>query len=205
MLRGYGISRILISSLYCEVDVHVVAWVPREDRNMKEADKTEEEKKITETDEGVVYELGYHLLSTIPQEQLQAEVGNIKEVIEKHGGVFGMEESPAPLRLAYTMVRKTRGQHERHSSAHFGWIKFEIPQGVIGEIKKELDLNQNILRFLIIRTVLEDTRAGKNVPLHNEPKESRHTNRSVSRPEKKVKTEISEDELDRTISKLVVD
>jgi ribosomal protein S6 len=54
------------------------------------------------------------------------------------------------------MKKATQGQNHKFDKAYFGWVKFEInPQ--YSAINKELEKNTNILRFMTIATVRENT------------------------------------------------
>lgn len=160
-------------------------------------------------DELGVYELGYHVVSSTPQEELAAVVTGIKEEIGKLGGVFISEEFPQTMRLAYTIVRKTSGGSEKHDMAHFGSIKFEMEPAQTSALTGNLEQNEHILRFILIRTVREDTRAPRRAASSHADKKG-----GVVEPEEKVeartKTEepkkpVSEEELDRTIEELMVE
>ncbi len=178
---------------------------------------TEETKEVSERmgDETAVYELGYHILSSVTDERLLAEVGNIKAVFEKKGGSFISEEFPITTHLAYTIEHNIGGKKEKYDTAYFGWVKFEVAPSDLNDIKKELDTNENILRFLIIHTVRENTRVSKQVLMasnENSDKPARSTfvkkEKEKEEPktveEPKTKDSIDE-EIDRTIEELVVE
>lgn len=160
-------------------------------------------------DETAIYELGYHVLSSIAEEGLPAEVSNIKSVIEKKGGVFISEEFPVLTRLEYTMEHNIGGKRNKYDTAHFGWVKFELSPAEINNVKKELDDNENLLRFLIIHTVRENTRVPKHVLLANSEDSEKPANKPtiIKKPKKEEekKEEVSMDEIDRKIEELVVE
>ena len=109
------------------------------------------------TDKLTVYEVGFHIATTLPEEKLPAEVTAIKDVLEKAGVEFIAEEYPKQVPLAYTIVKKTQSGTMKFDDAYFGWIKFEVSSEKIAEIKSELDANSNIVRFIIVKTVRENT------------------------------------------------
>lgn len=171
--------------------------------------KIEESEKLTEKSdsqsEGKIYELGYHLSPDIKESDIESEVATIKSVIEKNGGSFIAEEAPKKIALIYTIVQSESSKKKKFNNAYFGWVKFETQAGAMGDIKKALDENKNIIRFLIINTVRESTIAPKRVLLERVVVE---TPKKISKPiEKKEekKTPISDEELDRTIEELVVE
>lgn len=167
------------------------------------------EKQNETTDEVLVYELGYHALSSLSEEQLGAEVSKLKEHIAQAGGTVLAEEAPTMFRLAYTIVRSVGGKREKYDTSYFGWIKFELPFGVVSSLEAELNKRDTILRFLIIKTVREDTRAGKRVLQAKEEKAPQSPVAAVattSAPVVAAKSEeVSEEELNRTIDELVVE
>src|SRR3989344_2571441 len=153
--------------------------------------------------EAWVYELGYLLVSSILEEGLLSEVGKLKADIEHGGGVFVSEEAPARLHLAYTMERRIEGKKEKFDDAYFGWIKFEMTSNLILALKETLDANRNLLRYMIIKTVKENTRSEVRFQVAQRPERKVAVQRPVRKEESK--GPISEAELDRTIEELVVE
>ncbi len=115
-------------------------------------------------DERRVYELGYHMVSTLTEEELLKEVDALRGAISDLKGNFISEGEPTLIDLAYTMYIGEGGKNTKHDKAHFGWMKFDIEPGQINHLQKEvIDENKNILRHLLIKTVAEDTRAQVNL------------------------------------------
>ena len=110
---------------------------------------------------GRVYELGYLLVPTIPEDEVGAMYGNLKELVATHAGVMISDDMPRMIPLAYEMLKVTQNVRSKYTNAYFGWLKFEMEADQIGEMKKKLDLDPNVLRFLIIKTVRENTIAAK--------------------------------------------
>ncbi len=108
-----------------------------------------------------VYEIGYVLVSSIPQEKVAAEAASLKEIITKAGASIVAEENPELTPLAYTMVKKIHGANHRFTEGYFGWVKFEVATDAIESVKKHFDTAENILRYLLIVTVKENTYLGK--------------------------------------------
>lgn len=149
-----------------------------------------------ENDKNTIYEIGFHVATTLPEEKLPSEVTKIKDVLEKSGSTFISEEFPKRMELAYTIEKKTQGGTIKHDSAYFGWIKFEIDSGKIAEIKDELDANDNIARFIIVKTVRENTMPVKTFA----PKK---TDDPVE--EKKEITKKEAEKIDESIEELVAE
>ena len=148
-----------------------------------------------------VYEVGYLLLPTIPEEHLATEVQNIKSIIEKHEGSFITEDFPKLRPLAYTMKKSATGQNLRFTNAYFGWIKFEVSSGSIPAIQAALEKNENVLRSMVIGTVKENTLYTQRVAYR--PAEEGETPAVVI--DEAPKEKMSEEEIDKTIENLVVE
>ena len=167
--------------------------------------ETKESEQLDDQSEGKVYELGYHLVPNIKENDIESEVATIKSVIEKNGGSFIAEEAPKKIELLYTIIKSEASKKKRFNNAYFGWMKFETSAEAIVSIKSVLDENKSIIRFIIINTVRESTLAPQRVLLERVAVE---TPKKIAKPiEKKEekKTPISDEELDRTIEELVVE
>ncbi|MDE2021234.1 MAG: 30S ribosomal protein S6, partial [Patescibacteria group bacterium] len=158
---------------------------------------------MAEKAETQVYELGYHIISSIAEEKLPAEVTAIKDILEAEHAVFIAEEFPKLKHLTYTMTKVLAAKHLKFDTAYFGWMKFEIDPVAIPAIKKRLEGSQSILRFLLIKTVRESTLAVIKPPsFRGEPKAIPGLGAKVSAP---VPSLMSEAEMDKTIEELVVE
>ena len=108
-----------------------------------------------DTDKGAeptVYELGYHILPTVSEEGVQAEVNAITEVLKGLKVEFVAEKLANRLDLAYTIEKKIDGANRRFESAYFGWVSFTLQASQIGAVKVAMDHDLNILRYLIVKT-----------------------------------------------------
>ncbi|MEK7463653.1 MAG: 30S ribosomal protein S6 [Patescibacteria group bacterium] len=121
------------------------------------------DKNIKE-DRSDVYEIGYLLVSSIPEEKVVSEVASLKEALSKKGAEFIGEETPELRTLAYTMTKKIGTSNQRFDRGYFGWFKFEMPVKEIESIKKSFEENPHMLRMLVITTVRENTYLGKKSP-----------------------------------------
>jgi len=130
----------------------------------------------------------------------------IKDLLESNGAAFISEEFPKLRHLSYTMTKVVGAKHLKFDTAYFGWMKFEMAPESVLAIKKVLDLNDNIVRFIIIKTVRENTLAVAKAPVyHTEEKPIPGIDDKDEKKEPAVKTPISEAELDKTIDALVVE
>lgn len=159
---------------------------------------------------GTVYEVGYHIVPTVSPEHLANEVEAIKAILGKvglpaqAGAAIISEEFPRMISLSYPMLKVVGPKRDYFDTANFGWIKFESsPAGAV-ELKKALDLSEKILRFIIVKTVRGNTMHG-----HKFIKDGKEgMTRRASSTEKIIDTpkpEVTAEELDKSIDKLVIE
>lgn len=118
--------------------------------------------ETTNKDHLSVYEIGYLMVSSIPEEKLVDETATLKSLVEKNGGSIIAEEAPKRHDLAYSMSKKTvSGSYDNYDQAYFGWVKFEIEPGKVESVKNAFETQSSILRILLISTVRENTYLGK--------------------------------------------
>ncbi|MGB8815816.1 MAG: 30S ribosomal protein S6 [Minisyncoccia bacterium] len=111
-------------------------------------------KKIDEK----VYEVGYHLISSIAEENVPGEVEKIKEILAKENSVIISEENPKLRPLTYTIKKAFGGTYKKFDKAYFGFIKFALTEGGdITKIDSFMKSNESVLRYLVIKTVRENT------------------------------------------------
>lgn len=166
-----------------------------------EKDKVKEEEMGGELR---VYEVSYLLLPFITEEDIPKEAGRVKEHLSLSGGTVFSEEEPKLIKLAYPMSKIIANKNTNFDNAYFGWVKFEGGPENISNIKKALENNENILRFLILKTTKESVAARKPLPFTVKSKPI-----STPVPKEEVKPEapqeINEVELDKTIDDLVIE
>lgn len=159
--------------------------------------------ETTKLEDGIkVYEIGYHLIPTIAEEKVGGEVETIKSLISKSKGEFISDEFPKLRPLAYMMPTQVSGVRHKFTEAYFGWIKFQIESDKLADIKKALDGNEKILRYLLITTIRENTYLGQKAI----PQVKEETSEEVTKaPETVVEGEapVSVEEIDKSIDDLV--
>jgi ribosomal protein S6 len=108
--------------------------------------------------DGKVYEVGYHLVSSIAEENILAEVEKIKQILNKENATIISEENPKLRPLAYTIKKAFGGVYKKFDKAYFGFIKFSLTEGGdITKIDSFMKSNESILRYIVIKTVRENT------------------------------------------------
>ena len=165
------------------------------------------EKTATDSDEaGIsrIYEIGYLIVPTVEEENLEKVVGDVRASIEKAGGSFIAEGAPSLMRLAYEMTAREGDKTHDYDRGHFGWLKFEASPETAMALEKSLSTSASILRHIIFRTVREDTRAKMKAPTLREVK-TPHTARTSPRREEEVAAPISEVDLDKALENLTTE
>ncbi len=162
-----------------------------------------ETEKIQETGEKMtVYEVSYLLLPSLAVEQVPAKSLSLKEVIKKVGGELISDEDAILVDLAYPMTKVVTTVRHKVNKGYFGWIKFAIPSESetetkgIEEVKKNFDADNEILRYLIIKTVRENTLINGKMKL---VKKARREDSS----EEVVEEEVSVDSVDDVVEEKV--
>lgn len=129
------------------------------DMDTKVVDTELEEVGAVDTgdDESVssVYEIGYHLLPTLSEEEVPQVVSKLMDALKAEGAVFVGERFPSQIELAYPIAKRTNSKKTNYETAYFGWVAFEVSRDAILRIKPILDANQNVLRYLIVTTEKE--------------------------------------------------
>lgn len=126
--------------------------------NIEENDIFEEESTDVESR---VYEIGYLLVSDLKEEEVPTVYGDLKELVSSFGGQIISDEMPVAINLAYPMRKVIQNVNHNYDSAYFGWVKFFMDPEKVAELKRKLDFDSRIIRFLIIKTVKENTIASK--------------------------------------------
>jgi len=154
-------------------------------------------------EESQVYEVGFHLLPTVPEEKLEEVVSSLQSLITKDGGMVVSEEFPKIRQLAYDIKKRIDIKYVIFSKAYFGWVKFEATPDLVGKIDDGFKNNENILRHIIVKTIRENTMSVPKYPV---------SKRDENREEKSIPTvespsvekiAVSEEELDKSIDELV--
>ena len=151
-----------------------------------------------------IYEVGYHLVPTTKEDELESVVADIRTLIEKADGAFIAEGAPALTKLAYDMTKKEEGKRVEYDRGYFGWIKFESTTSGAEAVARGLVANTYLLRSIVFQTVREDTRAKIKMPL----REIRRTDTLKAAPKREMYVStapVSEEELDKVIKTLTLE
>ncbi|MEK7118881.1 MAG: 30S ribosomal protein S6 [Patescibacteria group bacterium] len=146
-----------------------------------------------------VYEVGFHIVPTVAENDLGVEVTRVRDSIEAAGGRTFADEYPRHIDLSYPMVKVVENKRTIYHSSYFGWMKFDAEPSGIRALDSALKQNNSILRFVLIKTVREHTMVPKKVLREKHVDEIPRA--KVSAEEKPAMTE---EELDKTIEDLVI-
>lgn len=124
---------------------------------------------MTEINETIVdsrvYEISFIFDNKLDEETALAKSNAIKQSIATLGGSFISEEAPYMRELAYEMTRVVNNVNVRFNVGYFGWIKFTLDGTKVKELEKSLKLDEQIVRYLIVTTVAENTVYTKRAPV----------------------------------------
>ena len=147
-----------------------------------------------------VYEVGYLFVPTISLEDLPVNYGDLKELIASFDGKIISDDMPKMINLAYTMLKVVANVRSKFDTAYFGWVKFEMDPQKVLELKKKLDLSPTIIRFLIIKTVKENTIATKRFAFRDSAHKKPVTKKEEGTAEN---VEVNKEELDKEIDAMI--
>ncbi len=166
---------------------------------------SDETTQMSEREDALkLYEVGFHIIPTLSEEQIGQEVAQIKAIIEKAGGKVVYEEAPRLRPLAYEIPKMTNGVRRNHDRSYFGFIKFDCTGEEATAIKEALDKKDTILRFILLKTVKENILYGSKLAIRGDS--IRSTKKSKEDEEKEgIATPITAAELDKTIDELVIE
>jgi ribosomal protein S6 len=104
-----------------------------------------------------VYEVGYLLMPTVSEDQISGEVDSLRKIFADAKAEIIAEGEPVLTTLAYTMVKTIDAKNRKYNEGYFGWIKFELPVASLTDIKTAFEKHPSVLRYLITKTVRENT------------------------------------------------
>lgn len=99
-----------------------------------------------------LYELGFILVPTTSEVDVPAKVEVLKSLVSKNGGTVTTEGAPEFIDLAYTMEKTVGSKKQKYSQGYFGFLKFETGPENLDPLKKLLDLEENLVRYILLKT-----------------------------------------------------
>jgi ribosomal protein S6 len=106
-----------------------------------------------------VYEISALFVPELEGEALSQTVDSLKSKLKDLGAEIISEGAPVHIKLAYTVEKHINNKIRRADFAHFYWVKFEVDPSKIKVLETffKLDLNEKVLRHLLVKTVRENT------------------------------------------------
>lgn len=152
-------------------------------------------KKETHTSENAkLYELGFHILPTVTEDKVTDVFSEVTGIISNNNGNVVKSGEPKATKLAYIITKKIKAQNKRFDSAYFAWIKFEASSDNIENIKELVEANENILRYIIVKTVDDDEHSTAKLVEEDESENSDDDKESDSEKVSNEKTDDSKEE-----------
>ena len=112
-----------------------------------------------------VYEISFIFDNKLDEETALEKSNALKQSIATLGGSFISEEAPYMRELAYEMIRVVNNVNVRFNEGYFGWIKFEMSADAVRGFEKALKADEQIVRYLVVKTVRENTVFTKRAPV----------------------------------------
>ena len=152
-------------------------------------------------DERPVYEVSFHIVSGVGEENIAGVVEKIRAELKKADAEFISEQFPQKTTLAYTVERVSGGKREKYNEAYFGFIKFAVEREIIPVLQTMLRSFPEVLRFLVVETVREELVLPRRAVFTSDRLSGETIKKPISTPEKG--GEVSDEELDKSIEALV--
>lgn len=112
-----------------------------------------------------VYEISFIFDNKLDEGTALEKSNAIKQSIATLGGSFISEEAPYMRELAYEMTRVVNNINVRFNEGYFGWIKFELDADKVKDLEKGIKLDEQVVRYLVVKTVRENTVYTKRAPV----------------------------------------
>ncbi len=122
-------------------------------------------KEIESEIETRVYETAILIVDSMSETEALEKYNAIKQTIASLGASFISEELPYLRGLSYEMIRVIKNQNVRFNHAYFAWVKYNLDPAKLIDVKKKLDLDEQIIRFITVKTVAESTTYTKPNPV----------------------------------------
>jgi ribosomal protein S6 len=127
--------------------------------------KNMNENETVILDEKEIYEISFIFDNRLEEGAAVEKLETLKKDIASLGGSFISEETPYMRELSYEMVRVVNNVNIKFAQGYFGWVKFELLPENLEEINKKLKLDEEVVRFLIVKTDKDNDIFTKDIPV----------------------------------------
>ena len=138
------------------------------------------------------YELSYLLSPEIKTEEIKKLIQEINSFIQNEGGNIVKSENPTPKTLAYSI--------KKQEAAFWGNLDFDLNPEKIEELRKKLQKENKILRFLLSSKKLPKKKFTKDEVSTAEPTLVKASTKEEKKSEKKVELKEIEKKIDEILS-----
>lgn len=103
-----------------------------------------------------VYEIGYLLAPTIPEDEVGEVEDKLHQKITDHGGDVVASQSPEMRELSYEIEVSSEGEQRQFSRGQFGWVQFTLATDSVEEVESTFIKENDVIRHLLITVDPED-------------------------------------------------
>jgi len=118
-------------------------------------EKNENKEALNHDNSGHAYELAFHLVPSLGDDNVGKVFEEITKLVEKNKGKIVSKSEPALLNLEYTMEKIVDAVKSKYNTAYFAWIIFD--SGDVIKLDEDLKHNSNVLRYIIAKTKQRDS------------------------------------------------
>ncbi|HET9629685.1 MAG TPA: 30S ribosomal protein S6 [Novosphingobium sp.] len=108
-----------------------------------------------------LYEHVFLARQDLSQAQVDALAATATEIVESNGGKVTKTETWGLKGLAYKI--------KRNRKAHFVLLNVEAPAGVVAELERQTQINEDVLRYMTVR--VDEHEAGPSVQMRKNDRE----------------------------------
>jgi small subunit ribosomal protein S6 len=108
-----------------------------------------------------LYEHVFLARQDLSQSQVDALAATATEIVESNGGKVTKTETWGLKGLAYKI--------KRNRKAHFVLLNVEAPAGVVAELERQTQINEDVLRYMTVR--VDEHEAGPSVQMRKNDRE----------------------------------
>ncbi|MBC2652549.1 30S ribosomal protein S6 [Novosphingobium flavum] len=108
-----------------------------------------------------LYEHVFLARQDLSQSQVDALAATATEIVESNGGKVTKTETWGLKSLAYKI--------KRNRKAHFVLLNVEAPAGVIAELERQTQINEDVIRYMSVR--VDEHEAGPSVQMRKNDRE----------------------------------
>jgi len=110
-----------------------------------------------------IYEIGFHFIPNLKEREVKKRAEKISSFITKEGGEIVDKQEPSLINLEYKIRHGKSSPYIYFAEAYFGGVKFKLQPESISKLEEFMKEDDDVLRFLIFRTVAENTRVDDEI------------------------------------------